>query len=75
MSQATPAVRGYVVDHKESNVRYAVSESNFNPNIHTKVRELKQAETVLAFRPRRTQKATPTPSAAPSSEGSKNTTK
>jgi len=44
--------RGIVVDHKESGVRYAVSEHNFNAEVHTKVRELKPGETVISFSPR-----------------------
>jgi hypothetical protein len=44
---------GYVVDHKTSPVRYAVSADNFNEKIHTKVRDLKPSETVLGFRPKR----------------------
>ena len=43
---------GIVVDHKESGVRYAISEVNFNSKVHTKVRDLKPGETVLGFRPR-----------------------
>lgn len=44
--------RGIVVDHKETGVRYAVSESNFNEKVHTKVRDLKPGESVLSYRPR-----------------------
>ncbi|QDK03673.1 hypothetical protein SEA_ZENITSU_12 [Microbacterium phage Zenitsu] len=44
---------GIVVDHKETGVRYAVSESNFNPKVHEKVRDLNPGETVLAYAPRR----------------------
>lgn len=44
--------RGIVVDHKESGVRYAISESNFNTKVHKKVRELKPGETVLGYKPR-----------------------
>lgn len=83
MSKTIKTVRGYVVDHKSSGVRYAVSESNYNAKVHTKVRELKQNETVLGFRPRRIEKSkpqeasapAPTPSQAPSPEGSQNNTK
>ena len=71
---------GYVVDHKTSGVRYAVSPQNFNPKVHTKVRELEQHETVRGFRPKRVKSATRPPSAqtspeAPSPEGSQNNTK
>lgn len=43
--------RGIVVDHKESGVRYAVSESNFDKNTEEFVRELGVGETVLGFTP------------------------
>lgn len=43
---------GIVVDHKESGVRYAVSERNFNPKIHEKVRDLRPSETVIGFKPK-----------------------
>jgi len=45
--------RGIVVDHKDSGVRYAVSEANYNSKIHKKVRDLKPGETVQGFRPLR----------------------
>ena len=45
--------QGIVVDHKESGVRYAISQANFNSKVHTKVRDLKPGETVLGFAPRR----------------------
>jgi hypothetical protein len=45
--------RGIVVDHKESGVRYAISEKNFNGKVHTKVRALNPGETVLGFQPKR----------------------
>ena len=54
-SRNTPKVvpAGVVVDHKESKARYAVSLHNFNPKIHTKVRDLLPGESVLSFRPKR----------------------
>lgn len=42
---------GIVVDHKKSGVRYAISEKNFNPKVHKKVRELEPGETVHGFQP------------------------
>lgn len=82
MARKGHTVRGIVVDHKESGVRYAVSERNYNPKIHTKVRELDPGETVLGFRPKRkeqTRKAAPNPAVddgtkAPSPEGTEDTT-
>lgn len=71
---------GYVVDHKTSEVRYAVSTQNFNPKVHAKVRDLEQHETVRGFRPKRIKSADQSQSAqtspeAPSPEGSQNNTK
>ena len=74
MSKEVKTVHGFVVDHKESGVRYAVSPQNFNPKIHDKVRELESHETVRGFQPKRLPKATQTTPPAPSPEGSKNTT-
>lgn len=42
---------GIVVDHRESHVRYAISESNFNEKLHKKVRDLKPGESVRGYRP------------------------
>ncbi len=42
---------GIVVQHKETKVRYAVSEANYNEKVHTKVRDLKPSESVLGYRP------------------------
>lgn len=44
--------RGIVVDHKESGVRYAISEKNFNDQVHTRVRDLRPGETVIGFKPK-----------------------
>jgi hypothetical protein len=52
MSTSKAAPRGYVVEHKESGVRYAVSPQNLNPKIHDMIRDLKQEETVRGFAPR-----------------------
>lgn len=62
--------RGFVVDHKESGVRYAVSERNFNEKIHDMVRDLGPGETVQGYQPKRKESLgdsgspTPTPEAA-----------
>lgn len=77
----TKTVAGYVVDHKNSGVRYAVSPQNFNPKVHTKVRELEQHETVRGFQPKRIVKSSDqsqsaqTSLKAPSPEGSQDNTK
>lgn len=52
--------RGYVVEHKKTRVRYAVSPANFNPTVHDKVRELKPGETPSAYRPRTKEKVVTT---------------
>lgn len=44
--------KGIVVDHREARVRYAISESNFNEEVHKKIRDLKPGETVQGFQPR-----------------------
>ncbi|QNL31025.1 hypothetical protein SEA_KAUALA_13 [Microbacterium phage Kauala] len=61
---------GIVVDHKESGVRYAVSEANFNEKIHTKVRDLKPSETVIGFRPKRHRAKGDAPKPTSHTEGS-----
>lgn len=53
MSNIKPSSHGIVVDHIESNVRYAISDKNYNQKVHRKVRDLKPGETVLGFRPKR----------------------
>lgn len=63
--------RGIVVDHKETGVRYAISEDHFNKEVHKKVRELKPGETILGFRPLARESlggGTNTPEAAAKSE-------
>lgn len=47
---------GYVVDHKTSDARYAVSPENVNPKVHDIVRPLKLSETVRGFTPKRLNK-------------------
>lgn len=77
-SKTAKTVRGYVVDHKTSGARYAVSPQNFDEKIHTKVRELHVDETVRGFRPRRVKIAVAATAAVPetpSPEGSQDNTK
>jgi hypothetical protein len=64
--------KGIVVDHKESGVRYAISETNFNKKVHTKVRDLRPGETVIGFRPLRksTLDGQGSPASVPDSPGS-----
>lgn len=63
--------RGIVVDHKENHMRYAISEKNFNPKVHKKVRDLRPGESVYSYQPKRrpqghTDTPAPTPGAAES---------
>jgi hypothetical protein len=53
MSELKPSSHGIVVEHKESGVRYAVSDKNHNPDVARKVRDLRPGETVLGFSPLR----------------------
>lgn len=43
---------GIVVEHNETGVRYAVSEHNYNPDVHKRIRALKPGETTLGFQPK-----------------------
>ncbi|AVJ49761.1 hypothetical protein PBI_LUCKY3_13 [Microbacterium phage Lucky3] len=67
--------RGIVVDHKETGVRYAVSERNFNEKVHKKVRDLKPGESVIGYQPRRKkpvgQQPAPSHTEGSSAEGTK----
>lgn len=53
MTGIKPSSHGIVVDHKESGVRYAVSDRHYNEKIHRKVRDLRPGETVLGYQPKR----------------------
>ncbi|QZD98602.1 hypothetical protein SEA_JEMERALD_14 [Microbacterium phage Jemerald] len=53
MTGIKPSSHGIVVEHKESGVRYAVSDRNYNEKIHRKVRDLRPGETVLGYTPKR----------------------
>lgn len=44
--------KGIVVEHKESGVRYAISEENQDKNTERKVRDLKPGETILGYVPK-----------------------
>lgn len=43
---------GYVVEHKESGIRYATSAHNFDKAKERKIRDLKPHETVRGYKPR-----------------------
>jgi hypothetical protein len=46
--------KGIVVDHKESGVRYAISEENIDEATEEYVRDLKPGETILGYVPKST---------------------
>lgn len=52
MALIKPSAHGIVVDHKETGVRYAISDRNYDQRIHSKVRDLKAGESVASFRPK-----------------------
>lgn len=52
MTEIKPSDHGIVVEHKESEIRYAVSDRNFNPKVHRKVRDLRPGESVFSYAPR-----------------------
>ena len=45
-------MKGFVVEHIRTGVRYAVSEENVDPTHERVVRPLNPGETVLGFRPK-----------------------
>ncbi|AXQ52878.1 hypothetical protein SEA_NEFERTHENA_14 [Microbacterium phage Neferthena] len=53
MTGIKPSSHGIVVEHNESGVRYAVSDRNYNPKVHKKIRDLRPGETVLGYQPKR----------------------
>lgn len=61
MANIKPSDHGIVVEHKESGMRYAISDRNYNEKIHRKVRDLRPGESRLTYRPRQggTQQASP----------------
>jgi len=52
MADIKPSSHGIVVEHKESGVRYALSDVNYNPKVHRKVRDLHPGETILGYKPK-----------------------
>jgi hypothetical protein len=47
-----PSTHGIVVDNKESGLRYAVSDENYDSHKESKVRDLKPGETVIGYQPK-----------------------
>jgi hypothetical protein len=72
MSQIKPSDHGIVVEHKETEMHFAVSDRNYNPEVHRKVRDLRPGESVITYRPRPKESlgelASPNRSAGPAGE-------
>lgn len=54
MSNIKPSDHGIVVENKQSGVRYATSDINYNPKTDRKIRDLRAGESVLSYRPKAT---------------------
>ena len=52
MSNIKPSDHGIVVEHKESGLRYASLDANFDPTNERKVRDLKPGESVFSYAPK-----------------------
>lgn len=52
MTAIKPSDHGIVVQHKESGVRYALSDENYDPKTERKVRDLKPGETTRSYIPK-----------------------
>lgn len=49
MTQIKPSDHGIVVENKESGLRYASLDANYDPKTERKVRDLKAGESVLSY--------------------------
>jgi len=49
MTQIKPSDHGIVVENKESGLRYASHDRNFDPKSERKVRDLRAGESVLSY--------------------------
>jgi hypothetical protein len=52
MTAIKPSDHGIVVDHVESNIRFAISDANYDVKVHRKVRDLEPGESVTNYAPR-----------------------
>lgn len=52
MADIKPSTHGIVVEHKENGMRFALSDKNYNPKVHRKVRDLKPGESVRTYQPK-----------------------
>lgn len=53
MANVKPSDHGIVVENKESGVRFASTDANFDPASERKIRDLHPGETILGYVPRR----------------------
>jgi len=53
MSNIKPSDHGIVVEGKESGLRYASLDENFDPTTERKIRDLRPGESVLSYVPKR----------------------
>lgn len=49
MSNIKPSSHGIVVEHKETKLRYASRDENYDPSYERKVRDLKPGESLMSF--------------------------
>jgi hypothetical protein len=52
MTNIKPSDHGIVVENKESGIRYASLDQNFDPTSERKIRDLKPGESVLSYQPK-----------------------
>lgn len=52
MTEIKPSDHGIVVEHKDNDIRFAVSDKNYNPKVHRKIRDLRPGESVTSYQPR-----------------------
>lgn len=52
MTEIKPSDHGIVVEHKETDIRFAVSDRNYDPKVHRKIRDLRPGESVQSYSPR-----------------------
>lgn len=52
MANIKPSDHGIVVENKDTGLRYASLDVNFDPKTERKVRDLRSGETVMSYTPR-----------------------
>lgn len=53
MTSIKPSDHGIVVEGKESGLRYASLDENFDPTTERKIRDLKPGESIFSYQPKR----------------------